>query len=739
MKRRICIWLSGLIVAGVLGFAAAWILCPFPAGKLSWYPAGVTVLDHAGDVLRVTLGENDVDCEPVSLEQAGPWLGKAVVAVEDHRFWRHRGLDVLAIGRALRQNLAKWRVVSGASTISTQVIRLVEPRPRTVLSKLIEALHALQMERRFTKERILQQYLNRAPFGSNLIGVEAASRCYFGKSAADLSLSEAALLAGLPQSPTRLRPDLHSAAATKRRDHVLERMLACGYISEAQMKLARMAPVECAWQSWVFRAPHFCDLVLSRYPTEKTLHTTLNWRLQQIAEEALQLRTEKLSAQGIHGGAIVILDVRDCAVRALVGSPDFRDVRHAGQVNGAAARRSPGSALKPFVFARAIDQGLCTPATVLPDVPMTVEGLTPRNFDHEFSGPVSVREALVRSLNIPALRIMQLVGQEDCVRLFRRAGFMTLDKPASHYGLGIVLGSGEVTLLDLVNAYGSLARGGAYCPARLLETTPTVPPVKLFSAEAAYMIADILSGEERTADVWWHVADVKLPKVAWKTGTSPGYRDAWAIAYNPDYVVGVWLGNPDGRPAPSLVGRQVASPLVGEIFRRLYPSGDAPWFSKPEGLSVRWVCPESGLLPTAYCRATIPDFAIVGVSSTASCPVHQHRQPSWPLEIGSFLRQHGQCDASTRLDDTSRALTITSPATGETFARWCGNGQRREDLALAASTSTAAETIYWFVDGELFRTSLPGQRVFWPLQSGAHVISCSDSFSHSDSVRVLVE
>ena len=600
-----------------LFLALAWWLCRFPMDTLTLYPSSTLILDRNGQRLRVTLGENDVSCQPISLERMGQWIIPAIIAVEDKRFFHHRGVDLLAIARAIGQDLAARKIVSGASTISTQLIRLVEPRRRCLPVKLIEAVRAVQMEERFSKQQILEQYLNRVPLGANLVGIEAASRCYFGKSAADLSLAEAALLAGLPQSPTRLRPDRHPDRAQARRNHVLECMVRCGFITNDQKLRAQEVFVPHPSRPLSCRASHFCDLVLARNPHRSELLTTLDANLQLIAETALRRCCQEWGAPEVNG-AVVILEVRTGAVRALVSAPDFSD----SQVNGATARRSPGSTLKPFLFALAMDQGLCTPATVLQDEPVRYAGYRPQNFGRDFSGPVTVREVLVRSLNIPSMKMTGDVGQENFVRHLRRLGLATLERPASHYGLGITLGDGEVTLLDLSNAYACLARLGLYQPARLLETDPLAPPQTLFSPEAAYLITDILGGDERAIDLSGHVADVERPRLAWKTGTSTGLRDAWTIAYNPEYVVGVWVGRPPQSHSAGLIGRKVAAPVTEEIFRGLYPRGTAPWFRQPAGLRLCAVCPVSGCQPTEYCPSASCTLQIVGVTAQRPCPTH---------------------------------------------------------------------------------------------------------------------
>ena len=453
---------------------------PFPEEKLARKPSSAVLVDRTGVPLRVRLATGDLDARPGYVPEAGRWIDLAIVAAEDQRFWQHAGVDVQALTRAFLQNLIAGRRVSGASTLSMQVIRLMEPRPRTLSAKIIEAFRALQLERRHSKTEILAQYLDRAPFGGNVVGIEAAAQRYFAKSATQLSLAEAALLAGLPQSPSRLRPERHFDRAKKRQAYVLQRMVACGFITaeEHTAACAQALAVRPAIL-YPFRAPHFCDWVgvPDRLGADATVLTTLDPALQQIAEDVLARHARNITADS---GAIVILDAKTSAVRALAGSPDFR-ARPAGQVNGALAARAAGSTLKPFAFALAFDRGLVTPGTILTDKPRQFRDYVPQNFSREFRGRVGVRDALVQSLNLPAIEIEQRVGQERFYALLKKLGLGTISRPPEHYGLGLVLGNAEVRLLDLANAYACLARGGDWLPVRVIETAPSSAPKPLLS------------------------------------------------------------------------------------------------------------------------------------------------------------------------------------------------------------------------------------------------------------------
>jgi penicillin-binding protein 1C len=736
MKKRLkavrFLWITAS--AGVVLFAAAWFAFPFPREILQTYPASVTLTDVEGQPLRIRLGPGGLDCRPVYQPERDDWIAMAIVAAEDQRFWSHPGVDVLAIGRAIRQNVFCGRTVSGASTLSTQTMRLSQPRRRTLITKAIEAFRALQMERIFSKKDILAQYLNRAPFGSNIVGIEAASRRYFRKSPKELSLAEAALLAGLPQSPSRLRPDRHLDRARRRQGYVLERMVAGGMISDAQRRDAIRQPLAIRANPYPFRAPHFSDLASrSSADGRYEIRTTLDSSLQQVAEDAVERAMAELEPAGVRGGAVVILDVQDHAVRALVGSPDFFE-RSAGQYNAAVAVRSAGSTLKPFAYALAFDRGIVTPQTTLFDVPKLFRDYEPENFDETCRGRVSARDALILSLNMPAIDIERRVGQTMLYDTLRRLGLDTLNRPAANYGLGLVLGNGEVTLLSLANAYACLARGGDYEPCRILEDQALGHHTRVFSPEACWLIAEALGGGERSMDAVGHAADVRLPPLAWKTGTSAGFRDAWTVAYNRDYVVAVWFGNPDGAPSDSLVGCRAATPVVWDIVRQLYPDNEGPAFERPAGLSQRDVCAVSGAPPNPWCPTRTQAWHIPGVSLSRPCSVHTREGETWPPEVASFLAHNTQSPAAVE----ARPLRITSPAAGSAFRLIAAGGRDEQRLPLNAASGSDT-SLYWFVNDRYIGRSRPGQPLLWPLQRGEFDIVCSDTAGHSDWVKIAVD
>jgi penicillin-binding protein 1C len=695
-----------------------WACATFPAHTIAHWPVSPQVLDVHGSLLRQALADNDTRCHPVALRNMGTWTARALIAAEDRRFYAHHGVDVWAVARASLLNARLGRVASGGSTISMQLMRMAVPRRRTLRAKITEALHALVLETRYNKARILELHLNRAAFGGNLIGIEAASRHYFGKAAQDLSLGESALLVGVLQAPSRLRPDRHLARALARREYVFARMRAHGMISHADHVAAVRQPLVLRATPRTPMAPHFCNLLLAQQAAAArtgTVRTTLDARVQQLVCASVAGFTGEMARAGVHGCAVVVLDVRTGGVTAMLGAPRYADSAHAGQVNCAVAPRSPGSALKPFVYALAFDHGMLTPASILQDVPMHFGTYEPENFTRNFRGMVSAHEALALSLNIPALQVAQQLGDARFVQWLRSCGISTLTRPASSYGVGVVLGACEVTLLDLATAYACLARGGVYLPARMRADEPTPAGTRLLSPEACWLVADVLGDAHRRRGDGLPAPAVRMPRVAWKTGTSSGLRDAWTVAYNPDWVVAVWCGNPDGTPAHALIGYQRAAPIAFDIIRQLYAGADAaPWFAQPAGITSRLVCAHSGQPACPTCRTTAPAYCIAGISDPRPCSAH--------------------ADGGTR----RAPVRIVSPIDALTYHQQRNDAPGGNTLVLRAE-APGARTLHWFIDDVWLGAAPPQTPLHWSLQRGTHVVACADARGRADALRIVVE
>ena len=568
IRRRLARWLKRLAVvafaltllAGV-ALAAAWWAFPFPLERLENQPVSPVVTDAGGHVMLQRVAADGQWRLPRKLEQMSPWLIQATVAVEDERYYDHPGVDPIAVLRAAAQNVAAGRVVSGASTIPMQVCRMMDDRPRTLWAKLVESFRALQLSALRDKDEVLELYLNMAPYGGNLRGSEAASRRYFGKRAADLSLAEAALLAGVPQSPSRLRPDRYRQAARARRNHVLRRMHESGMITQAELARAQAEPVAPAPHDPARPVPHVAWLALRSRPAGG--RTIIDPRLQ--AESARLAADHRSRVAPRAKVAVVVIDIHRSALVAMVGSGDPGNPID-GQVNGALARRSPGSALKPLVYAAAFEAGRLSPDRCVYDVPIQRAGWAPRNFNRDFHGAISAAEALRRSLNVPAILVAEGTGLDRCLGLIEAVGIELPPDARRRGGLAVAVGALEVTLLDLTNAYATLGRGGARRPLRLFADQSPPPAAAVLDANVCAALDEILSSRSRRPSGLDHLSDPRLPWFMWKTGTSAGRRDAWAVGHNRRYAIGVWVGRFSGTGRVEFVGRQAAEPLLAALF-----------------------------------------------------------------------------------------------------------------------------------------------------------------------------
>jgi penicillin-binding protein 1C len=628
-RKRLWQWLGALAGCCVLLLLSArmlLILVPLPPALFEPMTASVEYLDRNGLPLREASSEGAGIGRPLPLSEMPEALVKATLAAEDARFWRHGGVDWIGTARAAVSLLRYRRIVSGGSTITQQLVKIAAPRPRTFRAKAFEALQAMRLEQIWPKERILEEYLNRLDYGNLRIGAGAAAHFYFQKPPLSMSLAEAALLAGLPQAPTRLNPHAHFNRAKKRQQWILRRMTALSLANPDECERARLEPIQLRPPSPVYQAAHFVDLIirlhpqLAAAPRRRTIKTTLDLDLNLAAQKTLREQLQRLSARHVQNGAIVVIDNRSGEVLALVGSENYF-APGSGQVNGAWAARSAGSTLKPFTYLLAFERG-ANPASIEADIPTefaTPEGVfAPENYSRRYYGPVRYRMALANSLNVPAVRVLESIGGAAVLQKWlQSAGLSTLIKPPSHYGLGLTIGTSEVRLLELANAYACLARLGEYKPFLLIEPGSRTPsfdrpnsnPSRLCQAEAAYSIADILSDAGARALGFGFESGLNFDyPVACKTGTSSDFRDNWAIGYTPEFTVGVWVGNFDGTPMQNVSGVSGAAPVMHELFDRLHRTAGTTWYGRPSNMVERCVHPLTGKILRQPCPSDDREF-----------------------------------------------------------------------------------------------------------------------------------
>ena len=737
-------------------------LFPFPVANLEPAPS-VRVLDRDGEPLRYFLAPDGMWRFPVSLDDVSPELVTAIVASEDRHFYRHPGVNPLAVIRALWLNLRHGRVVSGASTIPMQVARLTAPAPRTLAAKIIESCRALQLSAHYSKDQILTWYLNLAPFGGNVVGVGAAAWFYFGKDPRRLSLGEIALLSVLPRSPTRYNPLRHPEAARAVRDRVLRRFAAQGVFEQKALAESRTRPLLAARAQVPQAAPHFCLWARAYLPDRAVIRSSLDRRVQAIAESLATARMDSLRRASIGNAAVVVLDLKTREVLAHVGSADFWDPEHQGQVDNALSRRAPGSTLKPFLYALAFDQGILTPASMLLDVPTDFGGYRPENYGQNFQGAINARTALAASLNVPAVRLLARCGLTPFHDLLRAGGLTTLDRPPSHYGLPLALGGCEVRLMDLTNLYATLGSGGLHRPVRSERQNPDQMDqgAPILSSEACALVVSILGAVRRPtlADAWEFTVDA--PAVAWKTGTSFGHRDAWAVGVSQDLAIGIWVGNPDGSLCANISGVRHAGPLLFDLFRALRPGAAGPPRIDAPRLTRLTVCAVSGDRPGPRCP-TVQTQAIAGVTKLPACALHKQifvdrdtglrlvgdcllAHPTqeetalvWPAELLAWQRAQGSAvaglpamhpDCADVPDEAGP--TIQSPSAATPYVIRPDAPPEFQRLALLAAPGPAATLHFWYVDGRFAASSAPETPCFTPLAPGRHTVSVTDDLGRS--------
>jgi len=712
------------------------IYIPFPTGRLDPAPLlSVRIEDRNGSLLREVLSDRGGRCRWLERKDISPYLLKATVAAEDRGFFLHRGVSPLAVVRALAQNIRRGRVVSGASTITQQLVRNLGAGRRTLPIKLKEAWLALRLENSISKEAILLQYLNRISYGNQAYGAEAAARLYFDKPACDLSPAEAALLAVIPRSPAAFDPFRHFARAKDAQQRLLDEMAGLGLLTGEERDRARAERLIVRSGSEAWRAPHFCDRIWAGLDEAarcraKTVRTTLDLVLQSKLEKLLRVQVRSLAPRGVTNGAAIVLDNGTGEILAWVGSSDYWDDRNAGRVNGVVALRQPGSTIKPFTYALALERGL-TAATLVEDVDTEFETpggpFRPRNFDGSFHGRVRLRTALACSYNIPAVSVLETVGPDQLYRRLRALGFEGLTQGPAYYSVGLTLGNGEATLLELARAYMSLARGGWFRPTREclgafgregrpLSEAAEDRSLPVIPAQATAIITDILADGDARIPAFGRHSPLNLPfPAAVKTGTSKDFRDNWAVGYTSAFTVGVWVGNFDGRPMHGVSGVAGCGPLFRDIMLLLHAAGPAPSFPDTPGLVRVEICPASGLLPGAGCPAGMEELFIAGTEPRRRCDAHR------PASVR----------AGVDAPDTAAgpSLRVVFPKDGDIFKLDPVLKRDFQTITLRARAPApdGLSDVVWWVNGR--RTARTGAvlSLSWNLRPGSYTIKVTAS------------
>ena len=820
----------------VLFVLANWCF-PLPKAQLH-RPSSPIVLDRNGEWLRAFLAADGMwrfsrqpqevfdEPDPALTENRQPitdnyFFHQAILTSEDRWFYYHFGINPISIATAFYDNLTAGKVVRGGSTITMQLARLMEPKARNVPNKLWEMFRAFQLELTYSKSEILTFYFNMLPYGGNIVGTAAASRFYFNKPQYAMSLGEAALLAAIPNAPERLRPDRFPENARKAREKVLNRLLAHRQISEQQWRAALQEPIPTKRYPLPFKAPHLARLLVkgkgrhARPTTGGRIYTTIDVKVQETARRILREYLDP-SYAGVANhrlpstGAVVVMDTPSRQVLAMVGSHDFFDRKALGQINGTLAPRSPGSALKPFVYALAIEQGLIMPETLLFDVPVTYAGYEPVNYDGKYSGYVTARQALARSLNVPAVNLNARLKNDTLHAFLKQAGISTLTG-AKKYGLSMVLGGCEVNLLELTTLYAGLANMGEFAPYQLVKRYQSPAPQtfsdqlsvkgsgvesesaltdnrqlvtdnpskRLLRQETSFIITEMLTTLQLPANTVKNPeafeSTLNLPKIAWKTGTSYGHRDAWCIGYSPKLTIGVWLGNFDGKGSSRMSGTDAATPILFALFTALTGQDTHRWFTKPEQLKTRDVCTLSGAPVSPHCPTRKSDLYIPGVSPVATCTMHKRIAidaatgyslcshcrnldktesqsgyktvsfEEWPAAAATWLAENGFAvpllPPHNPLCNGAIAGTppvILSPTEDTVYYIRPGIPLENQKIRLSASASNRTQELFWFLDGELIFKGNAGQQYWLTPVKGKHLLTCVDAEGRSASLPLHI-
>ncbi|WP_273021814.1 penicillin-binding protein 1C [Rheinheimera sp.] len=759
-------------VALLLMLAVAFLLLsllPAPALYPQYQQSGAYFAAD-GSLLSLRLAADQRYRLKVPLSDIAPSMQQATLLYEDRRFYQHPGVDLPAIGRAFWQSVLKGGRRQGASTLSMQLVRLRFALDTSHFAgKLQQLVLALYLEWHYSKDEILEAYFNYAPYGGNIEGVAAASLIYFGKEAKDLTVQQALALSVIPQNPNLRSP------LTKQGEQQLElarqRLLSLWlqHYPQQQVSAARLAlPLTFLHRTDLpFAAPHFINQLQAQGELQGRFYTSLQADTQQAMQHQLSRYLRRNSDKGFNNASALLIKRSTMQIIGWLGSADFNDVAIAGQVDGVTAPRSPGSALKPFVYALALQQGLIHPLSLVNDLPRRFGSFNPENFDRQFAGPVSATEALINSRNLPAVQLQAGLTAPDFYHWLSSAG-VPLPHSAEYYGLALVLGGMELSMQQLVQLYAMLGNGGNWQALQWFADSEPQPAKPVLTPEAAFLTLDMLRQHPKPQSVLLQQLTDTAP-VAWKTGTSYAFRDAWAIALRGDYVLAVWLGNFDGSSNPNLIGRSAAGPLLFELLALLPQQADAETalFTPAADLNLKKValCSRSGDLPNKYCPHTREGWFIPGVSPIRMSDIHravpvykatglracQHQPPQtelkvyefWPSDIASAFSQAGivlstapryqqACSGVPMLSVQPPQIRSPQPS----LIYQLGQTAQQRQIALQASFDGAVTKAHWFIDNRYLGAVTPGETLFWPGEAGTFQLRVVDDLGGVASISL---
>lgn len=747
-------WLkwSMMAVAGIIGILLI-LNNLFPVRVQIAYSPVITASD--GSVINAFLSPDDKWRMQLHTHEINSLLQKAILLKEDRYFYYHPGVNPLALGRALVNNVIRNKTTSGASTITMQVARLLYPKERTIKNKIIELFRSAQLEWQFSKNEILTLYLNLVPFGGNIEGVKAASVLYFQQLPQDLSLAQAVALTVIPNKPSSLRIGVKNNRIVAFRNKWLRYFAQKKAFPAKEIADALHEPLGAVRSEAPQIAPHFAYRLQKQFPNQAIIATNLNRAIQEKVAQLAYNYQGLLRAKNIRNAAVLVINNQTKAVEAYLGSADFQDQEHGGQVDGIRANRSPGSTLKPLLYALAFDKGLITPRSVISDVPVDYAGYRPENYFGNYNGNITIEYALATSLNIPAVKILDQLSVPVFVDKLKQAQFAQIKKTGDQLGLSVILGGCDVKLEELTALYAAFANQGQYTSLRWRKNDAVIFKKQLVSPTAAYLVNQILTQLQRPDLPHNFGNSGHLPRIAWKTGTSYGRKDAWSIGYNKKYTVGVWVGNFSGEGVPELNGTDSATPLLFDIFNTIdYNSAD-DWFPAPANLIRRSVCTVSGQPANTFCPDRVLDTYLPGISPVKKC---EHLKevavradgkyaycttclpetgytwkyyPNYSPEILTFYEAEHIPYAKIPAHNppcsrifSEFAPVITAPAPDMEYLL---ERTEKQKLMLHCNTHNEVKQVYWYINDKLFQAAPVNQHLFFtPEKAGKYKISCLD-------------
>ena len=763
MWRKLTFALFSGILFVALTILALDFLFPLPPGK----PYSLVVKDRNGKILRVFLADDGAWRMRTHPEEIPAKLKYILIKKEDRFFYYHPGINPFSVARALAQNIISGKRVSGASTITMQVARMMEPKERSYFNKIKEMFRAIQLEVHHSKNEILEMYLSMVPLGGNIEGLKSASLLYYQTPPERLNIAQLFDLILIPNDPNDFRPDRFPDKLYQERKRRALPWIHKGLLTQQDSSIIWQTPATAFRHQLPTYAPLFCSRVQDLPHTSDEVTSSLNKNIQQQVEALLSSHMQAWKQRGVPNGAVLVVDNRTHEILAYVGSENYDDVSAHGQVDAIKALGSPGSTLKPFLFAMQMDKGTLTPKSRLLDTPYDAEGFHAENYDGSYSGLIYADDALRRSLNVPMVRLLKNAGLEPFIHFAENAGFSSLHCQKDKLGLSVILGGCGVTLEELVAGYASFPNAGNYSPLVYIKQTSSKQEQRtVFSPSSAFMVTEILSGLDRPDLPNNFESSLNLPKVAFKTGTSYGRHDAWCIGYSAEYTVGVWIGNVAHKGNPEVTGGKAAAPLLIDIFNSISTSRQKSILKQPGDVLLREVCTNSGSLPTHRCTHVIEDWysvrntlqhycefdkeALVSLDGkNGYCPSclgsNNYKTmiyPDYPAELLPFLEKTGLVYVTLPPHNpkctqvfAGNGPTIISPSNEMTYFFLSA----KQEITLQATAGIDVKENNWYVDDQFLKREKVSKQLFISLSSGDHTISCVDDKGRTSSVKITVK